>query len=424
MGSASSAVAQDGVQLVASDPDPGDNFGFAVAISKTTAVVTATGDDEICGSVGCDGGAAYVFERQAGGGWNQVKKLMAPGAGPNSEEIGTTVALSGDWVIVGGDQADANGVDSGVAYVYYRDQGGPGNWGYVKQLLGSGVAAGDRFGQQMAVQGGRLAIAAYSGTYLFEIDLGGPGNWGEVPATITGGSIALYGDTMALGHAVDDDNCPPPTPNCNTGAVVIVERDQGGPGNWGEVKRVSAPGSPEGAYFGWGVTLSSSTLAVGAIFAPGAGSNSGAVYVFERDLGGPGNWGFSSEVLGSNTSDSDWFGSSVALVGHQLVVGARAGDCPGFVDTGAAYLLLRHWDGPNSWGEKRYFCSEFPADGDLFGGAVASTVGLAIIGAREDDDGCGSPPNCGTGSAFVFDLSLFEDRFESGDTSAWDASLP
>lgn len=414
------ALAQDGFQLVSGDPNEGDNFGFAIAISKDFAVVTAPGDDEVCGSASCDGGAAYVFARQTDGSWTQVKKLTAPSAGPASEVIGTTAAISGAWIVIAGDQSDAGGVDSGVAYVFNRHQGGPDNWGFVKQLLGSGSGPGDRFGQQLAMQGSLLAIAGYSGTYLFEQDLGGPGNWGELPVSMIGGSLALDGDTMAHGDAVNDENCPPEVPNCNTGAVIILQRDQGGPGNWGEVTRVHAPGAPEGAYFGWSVALEGDLLAVGAIFAPGTGTNSGAVYLFKRDLGGPGNWGFSAEVVGTNTADSDWFGSSVALSGHQLVVGARAGDCPGLTDTGIAYLFSR--SGPDAWSEARTFCADSPAENDLFGAATALSPGLGFFGAREADDGCTSPPNCGTGSAFVFELSIFEDTFESGDISAWDLS--
>ena len=389
------AIAQDGTLLVPSDTAVGDQFGHSVAISGSTAVVAANGDDG-------DTGSAYIFERQAAGSWVQVKKLQAPIPEVGSE-FGSSVAIFGDDVVVGADLADEVGVDSGAAFVFSRNQGGPDEWGLVRELMGSGVGAGDRLGTWMDMTDGRVAITSFAGTFVFERDRGGTDNWGEVPATITGGSIALDGDTMALGLAVDDDNCPPQNPDCNTGAVVIVRKDAGGTDNWGQVARITAPGSPEGAYFGFSVALSGDTLAVGAIFAPGAGTRTGSVYVFERNLGGAENWGFSKEIEGSTIDENDWYGVSVGILNDYLVGGSRWGDCPGVVDSGAAYLFLRDNGGADQWGESRLFCSTSPEDNDIFGNSVAIAPGFTIVGAQHDDIACPGNPNCNSGSAFVFE---------------------
>lgn len=409
-------------QLTASDPANGDSFGYSVDISGRTAVVGSRQDDDGCTvPPDCDTGSAYVFEQQGDGSWLEVKKLKASDPGDDNW-FGSALAIDGDTILVGADGSDIAGVDSGEAYVFQRNQGGVDNWGLVTELVGSGVGMDDRFGAHVAIDGDYVAVASAAGTFVFERNLGGPDNWGERTSVI-GGSVALEGETMALGLANADDTCPPQTPDCNAGAVVVVGRDVGGTNNWGEITRLVAPDAAPGARFGWSVALSGDTLAVGAVFDPEAGFNAGAVYLFERDLGGPDNWGFAAKRTGSNTEESDWFGVAVALEENRLVVGARVGNCPGFTDTGAAYRFARNPGTTDTWTERETLCATLPEDGDFFGVAVRIASDLIIVGARQDDDNCDPPgPDCNTGSAFAFSLVIFEDGFESGDTSAWSLS--
>ena len=63
-------------------------------------------------------GSAYVFAR-SGATWGQQAKITAPD-GEAGDEFGSSVALSGDTVVVGAPFDDDAGADSGSAYWFVR----------------------------------------------------------------------------------------------------------------------------------------------------------------------------------------------------------------------------------------------------------------------------------------------------------------
>jgi hypothetical protein len=82
-------------KLTASDATENDNFGSSVAISGDTVVVGAYKDNH----AGTGSGSAYIFTL-SGGVWTQQSKLTASDAAAN-EHFGVSVAISGDTVVVG-----------------------------------------------------------------------------------------------------------------------------------------------------------------------------------------------------------------------------------------------------------------------------------------------------------------------------------
>ncbi|MCH7718016.1 MAG: FG-GAP repeat protein, partial [Chloroflexi bacterium] len=64
-------------------------------------------------------------------------------------------------------------------------------------------------------------------------------------------------------------------------------RDQGGTGNWGEVKKLTASDGQGGDELGWSVTVSGDTALVGAPSQHAEGSRTGAGYVFDLLLPKP-----------------------------------------------------------------------------------------------------------------------------------------
>jgi FG-GAP repeat len=83
-----------------------DYFGFAVAISGTTAVVGAPGPAS-------GTGRAYVFTKKATG-WKQAAELKGSGTLPG-DAFGVSVAISGATAVVGG---DGHAKDAGRGYVF------------------------------------------------------------------------------------------------------------------------------------------------------------------------------------------------------------------------------------------------------------------------------------------------------------------
>jgi hypothetical protein len=99
-------------ELVANDGTSGDDFGWSVAISGSTALIGAwQGDNAI--------GAAYVFG-ESNGTWVRKQKLSEPN-GVAYDAFGESVALDGMTGLIGADGAIVNGNSfQGAAYIEER----------------------------------------------------------------------------------------------------------------------------------------------------------------------------------------------------------------------------------------------------------------------------------------------------------------
>ncbi|MBN1510821.1 MAG: thrombospondin type 3 repeat-containing protein, partial [Phycisphaerae bacterium] len=141
-------------KLTASDAAPLDEFGNAVSVSGDTAIIGALADDDAGGG----SGAAYIFQRDPGDPtrWVEVVKLRATDAAAG-DEFGWSVAIDGDTAVVAADLDDDHELNSGSVYVFERNAGGEDNWGQVAKLTASDGAAGDFFGQSVAISGDTIA---------------------------------------------------------------------------------------------------------------------------------------------------------------------------------------------------------------------------------------------------------------------------
>jgi trimeric autotransporter adhesin len=167
--------------IKASNPDPGDDFGNALALSgdgNTLAIASplensnATGinGDEADNSAG-ESGAVYVFMRN-GSVWSQQAYVKASNTGM-ADIFGTSLALSfdGNTLVVGaagedsnatgidGDQADNSAAGAGAVYVFGRSGTMWSQQAYVKA---SNTGLGDAFGLSVSLSadGNRMAVGA------------------------------------------------------------------------------------------------------------------------------------------------------------------------------------------------------------------------------------------------------------------------
>jgi hypothetical protein len=280
-------------KLTASDGAPGDAFGIWVALDGDTVVVGAYRDDDH----GTDSGAAYVFDRDEGGAdqWGQVAKLTAAD-GATLDWFGVRVSISGDTVVVGAPTDDDLGSESGSAYVFGRNHGGADQWGQVRKLTASDGALEDRFGYAVAISGDDLVVGAYQdddqGTdsgaaYLFDRNAGGADSWGQVEKLLAsdgaagdyfGNAVAIAGDVVVVGANLDDDH------GTDSGAAYVFGRNQGGASDWGQVAKITAADGAAGDYLGVPASASGDDIALGARLDDDCGTDSGSAYVFVRNL--------------------------------------------------------------------------------------------------------------------------------------------
>src|SRR5262249_53903558 len=142
---------------------------------------------------------------------------------------------------------------------------------------------------------------------------------------------------------------------------------------------------------------------------------SGAVYVFVRSGA---TWSQQAYLKASNTGVYDQFGSSVAISGDTLVVGAKReasnatgvngdqGDNSG-PSSGAAYVFVRSGA---TWSQQAYLKASNTGVDDWFGFPVAISGNTLVVGAyREDSNATGvngdqslnGAPNSGAVYVFV-----------------------
>ncbi|MBO6792259.1 MAG: T9SS type A sorting domain-containing protein [Balneolaceae bacterium] len=129
-----------------------------------------------------------------------------------------------------------------------------------------------------------------------------------------GEEIKLLGDILVVGADNDDREGE------NSGVVYIFERNLGGEGNWGLQKTLTIPGGRDRARFGHSIDLKNDLLVVGAPRSNVTALDGGAVYVFKRNLGGENNWGLAQEILPEPTKQYGQFGQSVFFTDEQLLI--------------------------------------------------------------------------------------------------------
>ncbi len=139
-------------KLLASDGAAIDWFGFSIALDGDTALFAASRDDDN----GVDSGSAYVFTR-TGTTWTEQAKLLPLDGAAGDLFSGYAVSVEGDTAVIGAYQDDDNGVDSGSAYVFTRTGT---SWTQQAKLVASDSAAGDWFGNAVALSGNTAFIGA------------------------------------------------------------------------------------------------------------------------------------------------------------------------------------------------------------------------------------------------------------------------
>jgi hypothetical protein len=277
-----------------------DEFGWSVAISGTTAVVSAPGF--------ADAGRGYVFTKTATG-WKQTAELKGLDTAAKSA-FGYSVAISGSTLAVG-DAAHAKG--AGRAYVFAETGTG---WKQTAELKGSDTAAGDQFGSSVAISGTTVVVGARLNTkgagraYVFKKTPTGWKQAAELKGSDTiavdefGGSVAISGTTVIVGAWSHSDG----------GAAYVFTKTASGWKQAAELKGSDAAGPEQ---FGGTVAISGTTIVVGACVDANC---HGEAYIFNKtDVG----WMQAAQLKGSDTAPSgDWFGESVGISGTTVVVGA------------------------------------------------------------------------------------------------------
>ena len=264
-------------KLTASDAAEDDEFGRAVTLSGSTALIGAFRNDRARGAV-------YVFERSGALFSEQIKLIDI--AGSTGDQFGRSIDLDGNVAVVGSPRKKKAGdldIGSGAAIVF-RKVGS--TWQQEQTLIASDGAEGDNFGTSVAVSGNRIIVGANA-----------------------------------------DDNG-----GSSSGSAYVFEWNGT---TWSELSRLNPSDPWPGDEFGIDVDIAGPLAVIGAYRNDDDGTDSGAAYLFEYANS---SWQQRTKLLASDANFRDHFGNSVAIDGSIVAVGSFNQGTTGARD-GAAYLF-------------------------------------------------------------------------------------
>jgi len=372
--------------LKASNTEELDRFGSSIALDGDTLAVSAPAEDSSATGVNgpqnnenaSQSGAVYVFVRD-GGVWTQEAYLKASNTG-FGDRFGSSLAISGDTLIVGASYEDSDGqgvgsdqfnnaaMDSGAAYVFRR---AGGTWTQEAYLKASNSNPNDRFGYTVDIAGDLIVVGAIGESS---------------PATGVNGA--------------QFDNTSP-----SSGAAYVFRRTAGA---WSQEAYLKASNTDPLDRFGGAVACTAGWVVVGAHQEASSSSGdqsdnsaglAGAAYVFQYDAG---SWKTPVYLKAPNSQSGDEFGVAVAMSPGLLVVtshveGSNATGLNGdpldnsVPFAGAAYAFVLEG---SSWSLLHYVKASNTGGGDIFGWSVDIWGSQALLGAPLEDSpalGVGGP---------------------------------
>jgi hypothetical protein len=301
----------------------------------------------------------------------QLAQLTAPDGGNGT--FGYSIAMSGDTIVVG---APLGHNSTGAAYVYVKPVTGWADMIETAELTASDGNPGLNFGFSVAISGDTIVVGSYghNAVYLFTKPHGGWTNMTETAvlstdngiATLFGEYVAIDGSTIAVSE---------PKTFTNRGRVQVFTEPAGGWVNATPTGRINASDTTDNSYFGVGLSVSGSTIVVGAF---GNNDGTGAAYVFVQPKSGwSGSHSQTAKLSASDGKAQDVFGAFVAINGSTIVVGADGKKN----QRGGAYLFVAPPTGWKDMTETGKLAASDLVQFDYFGNAVAVSPTRIAVGS-------------------------------------------
>jgi hypothetical protein len=385
-----------------------DWFGVSIAISGNTVVV---GDFDANIE---QYGTVDVFVKPPTG-WANMTQVATLSSSDNGQGFGTSVAISGDTIVVGAANTSNFAPQSagpGAAYVFVKPGGGWVNATESAKLTASDGQNGDAFGDSVSISNATIAVGAFFATdgsgnsfagraYVFVRPVGGwTGNLNqtaELTATDSqllnymGASVAVSGDTViagAYGH------------NNFAGVAYVFAKPAGGWSSMTQTAELSASNAKSSAFFAFSSAISGNTVVEGA---SNAAMGNGAAYVFVEPVGGWVNMTQTAELKAPHATSGDSFGQSASISGPgaaganvgrmTIAIGATGANVGANSAQGAVYFFMEPAGGWVNTSHADELTASDGAANDNLGVSVSLSGSTVVSGATKS-----GPP----GSAYVF----------------------
>ena len=257
-----------------------DVFGWWVALDGNNVLIGAVRDS----TQGAGVGQAHLFDALSG---NLLQTFIDPTPTPGStifrgDAFGASVALDGNRVLIGAPDDDTNGTNVGQAHLFDATTGNL-LWTFDDPT----VTTEDSFGSKIALDGNYILIGASSDdtngnnvgqAHLFDGNPQSP-TFGDLLRTfedptvtdqdVFGASVALDGNNVLIGAALDDTN------GANVGQAHLFDAVTGS-----LLRTFNDPTVTDGDSFGVSVALDGNNVLIGASEDDTHGNDVGQAHLF------------------------------------------------------------------------------------------------------------------------------------------------
>ena len=291
----------------------GHRFGSAVSIHNKSILIGAS---SYYGGRASDG-TAYIFT-ETDTGWVQTAKMVSEETSPGNNNFGRAVALHGNTAMI---SASRDSTSTPVIYVFEK---GDSSW-----VAQTKLAADDdnpEFGASLALEDSIVVVGApgwncdRGDAYVFSRN---GSEWTQTAKLAPkdsvcnfGGAVAILGNTIIVGASSGE-------------SAYIFERSGS---TWTQIAKLTAGRAKSGYGNHKWVAISDKYALVGS---PGGS----AVYTFVKPDDGWKDVVGVSQIAGTDRSEDDHFGASIALSGDTVLIGAPHGRYQQGGQSGKAYFF-------------------------------------------------------------------------------------
>lgn len=386
-------IIKDRVKLKNVNSSVSDFFGSSVAMNKDFIAIGKCKDD-VDGKLNM--GSVTIFMRHDTE--YKTKQKIFPNDGSSLDLFGLSVALSGNFLLVGSpqDDDDEDGTQGtqGSAYFYeYIDS----VWTFRQKVVPENVTSSIQFGvsvvinNDIAVIGGGSSLGKDSekeiGTcHVYKYN---GSHWSQIQRLITkdnrydntyGTTVAISDQFIVLGLSYLSIN-----DTINAGMVFIYKRNSKKDTYFRHQILFSSIPSSNG-WFGRSVSIDDKFLAIGA---EGENSQKGNVYIYKLKKG---FWELETNLKPIDTNHSHHFGFAVSINSNVIAVASKASQSN--VSTGIPVIFKLSKTG--RWIEHSKMLANGLKGYDLFGSSLVVYNGSVVVGIYSWDQK--------TGSAYLFNI--------------------
>jgi FG-GAP repeat len=346
--------------------------------------------------------------------------LTASNGAADDQFGGYAEAVSGHTLVVGDPPHTVNHPFQGEAYVYSDTSG---SWQQVAELTANDGAQGDWFGKSVAVSGTTIVVGApfhddvatsTTGVMYVFSDAAVAGTWVQTAEFEDASTVdAGLGSSVAISGSTIIAGVPSTVgANVDQGAAYVFTETAG---TWSQTARLTANDGDLDEFFGTSVAISGGTIVVGAHDhrVGDAGVGEGAVYVF---TGAGSNWPQTGELLANDAVTGDQLGTAVAISGSTIVAGAPFREVGTNTEQGALYVFTPHNSG--GWSQTAELTAADGTQNDMLGTYLALSGTTIVAGVPSRTVGA----NQSQGAAYVFSNTTGNNWPQTAELTAGDGA--